>query len=241
MKTYEEKIRLQTPDCDMKGPWRFSAVLEAFQEAAGAHCTALGCDRDTLVKQGIVWVLVRSEVRMTRYPRAGETVTLLTFHRPARHGMFPRYYKVTDADGNLVGQASTLWMLMSLETRQSVTQAEELVRMPDNSDIPAPMPFPGVIRSVEGQESKMQYRAVYTDLDINGHVNNAKYADWLCNLIGPEVLKDHEISTMILDYNAEIRPGQTVELILRHDEAGHYQLTGWVGGKKVFEIGAVLK
>ena len=66
MKTYDETIVLRTRDCDMNGKWRVSAILEAMQEAAGAHSMLLGCGRDELLKQHTVWVLSRCELHMER-------------------------------------------------------------------------------------------------------------------------------------------------------------------------------
>ena len=37
MKTYTETFTLRTRDCDLKGTWRLSAVLEAMQEANAAE------------------------------------------------------------------------------------------------------------------------------------------------------------------------------------------------------------
>ena len=74
MKVFEDELLIRAKDCDLNGTWRLSAVLEAMQEAAGDHSTLLGCGRETIVRTGIVWVLVRSEVRMDRYPAIGEKV-----------------------------------------------------------------------------------------------------------------------------------------------------------------------
>ena len=76
MKSYQQDYLLRTCDCDVNGQWRPSAILEAMQEVAGMHCTLLGCGRNELVKQNIVWILARSEVQMTRYPAIGETITV---------------------------------------------------------------------------------------------------------------------------------------------------------------------
>ena len=96
MKTYEEAFRLTTRDCDMNGTWRVSAILEAMQEAAGMHSMLLGCGRDDLLKNNMVWVLSRCELRMDRYPRIGEKVNVSTFPMPTRICFFPRYYIFTD-------------------------------------------------------------------------------------------------------------------------------------------------
>ena len=103
MKTYTETFTLRTRDCDLKGTWRLSAVLEAMQEAAGTHSMLLGCGRDELLKKNIVWVLSRSELHMDRYPGAGEKITLHTFPMPNRICFFPRYYIFTDERGEMIG------------------------------------------------------------------------------------------------------------------------------------------
>ena len=240
MNHYVETIRIRTKDCDMNGTWRFSAILEEMQEAAGIHSTLLGCGRDQLLRQGVVWVLIRSEVRMDRYPAAGEEVTVETFHREARHGLFPRYFIMTDAEGNRIGAASTIWMLMNLETRESASADSVGVNLPDNRDMTPPIPLPAPIRPLQGEARQAAYRAVYTDLDVNGHVNNTKYADWICNQLGEQVLTAQEIGRMILDYNAEVLPEQDVRFELTR-EGDSCRMTGWCGEKKSFEIGCTLR
>lgn len=240
MKVFEDELLIRAKDCDLNGTWRLSAVLEAMQEAAGDHSTLLGCGRETIVRTGIVWVLVRSEVRMDRYPAIGEKIRIKTFPMPVRHRFFPRYYIFTDEQGKRIGMASTLWVLMDINTRQMAAETALKTPLPDNSDLEAPMGFPAQIEKLAAWETESQYRAQYTDLDINQHVNNTRYADWFCNALGTETLRKHEIASVILDYNAEIRPDQEVRLSLKQDGM-KCQLAGFCDQKKSFEIGAVLR
>ena len=240
MNSYRETAEIRTRDCDLNGRWRFSAILETMQEAAGVHSAQIGLSREELVSRGAVWVLVRTEVRMTRYPAVGESVTVETFHGPTRHSFFPRYFVMTDAAGETVGAASTLWMLMDLETRTSANAAKVGLTLPENRDIHPPIPFPAIIRPLEGEVRESVYRPVYTDLDVNIHVNNAKYADWVCNQLGTETLREREIARMILDYNAEIQPEQEVEFrFVKNGE--ECRLAGLCGGRRAFEIACELR
>ncbi len=240
MNHYQETALIRTRDCDLNGVWRFSAILEAMQEVAGAHATSMGWGREQLLRQGAVWVLARTEVRMERYPAVGESVTLDTFHMPDRHRLFPRYFIMTDGEGKQIGTAVTLWMVMNVETRMAVSAESVGMALPDNRDVKPPMGFPALIRTVEGEPRISVYRAAYSDLDVNGHVNNTKYADWICNLLGRDVLTEMEISRMILDYNAEVLPEQEVTFRLTQQD-NRCQLTGWCGEKKAFEIGCELR
>ena len=239
-KIYCEEELLLSRDCDLGGLWRPSAILTAMQEVAGAHSHILGCGRETLVEQGIVWVLTRCEVRMDREARMGETVSIETFPMPLRRWFFPRYFVFRDAAGAALGAASTLWVLFDLEKRCMVAPGEVAKAIPDNSDLTPPLGVPGPVPRLTGGTLESARTPVYSELDVNGHVNNARYADWLCDALGLEVMREYRVKTMRLSYAAEIRPGQAMELRLTRDGLA-YHLTGAHEGKTHFEIGGELE
>lgn len=240
MKTYDESFTLLTRDCDLKGTWRPSSVLEAMQEAAGAHSLLLGCGRDELIKKDIVWVLSRSELHMDRYPRIGERVTIHTFPMPNRICFFPRYYIFTDEHGEMIGKAGTLWLLLDINTRKMLPPGDIARLIPDNRDLTIPMNLPASVGVLQGTEFISEYMPVYTDLDVNGHVNNTRYADWLCNALGIEEMSRSEPETIILNYHHEILPGQKITL-RRIMKENRYTFSGIVNDAAAFEIGGTLR
>ena len=125
-KIYRDELLLRTCHCDMQGRWRPSAILEAMQEAAGTHAELLGCGRNRLLSDNIVWVISRIELHMDRYPSIGERVTVETFPMPCRRCFFPRYFVFRDADGNTLGCAGTLWVLLDLTTRRMTAPCEAM-------------------------------------------------------------------------------------------------------------------
>ncbi len=240
MDIYQETMVLRTRDCDFNGSWRFSAILEAMQEVAGDQCERDGIGRNTLVKKGVVWVLVRMEVRMDRFPKIGEKVTMLTVPKVPRHKLFPRFYVISDEGGNQIGMASSLWMLMDLKTREAVSETEYGIEVEGPKDWKAPMGMPASLFNVEGESQSLVYSPVYTELDVNRHVNNTKYADWVCNMMGPEVMEKKEVARMILDYNAEVLPGQQVTFEMTQNE-NRCRLNGICEGRLAFGIGCELR
>jgi acyl-ACP thioesterase len=194
LNTYDETFVLRPRDCDLNEKWRPSAILETMQDAAGAHCELLGCGREKLIKRNIVWVLTRCELHMDRYPKCGETITVHTFPTPNRICFFPRYYIFTDQRGEMVGKAGTLWLLLDLETRRMLPPGDIGKLIPDNKDLSVPMNLPATVGKLQGEEFVSTYRPVYTDLDVNGHVNNTRYADWLCNTLGIDLMTEYLLS-----------------------------------------------
>ncbi len=238
--TYDETFTLRTRDCDMNGTWRPSAILDTMQEAAGAHSLLLHCGRDELLKQNMVWVLSRLELHMDRYPACDEEITLHTFPTPTRLTFFPRYFIFTDTHGEMVGKAGSLWLLLNVETRRMLPPGEVGKLIPDNRDLSIPMNLPATVGALQGEEFVSEYHPVYTDLDVNGHVNNARYADWLCNALGVDLMREYEPERIILNYNREVLPQHKVTLrrILHGQE---YRLSGRVEEASAFEIGGVLR
>ena len=239
MKTYSEEMLLRTCHCDFMGTWRPGAIFEAMQEASGMHSHLLGCGRDTLVKLGYVWVLSRMEVQMNRYPGVGDRITVETFPMNNKRWFFPRYFTFQNDKGDQLGCAASLWVLLDLETRKMAPPDKVVHLLPDNSDLVAPMGLPSAVAELEGEEKGFLRMPAYTDLDVNQHVNNARYVDWLCDALGYEVLRKNALHSICIQYEAEVRPEQAVELKLKL-KGSEYALSGFHEGRRHFSIGGTL-
>ena len=239
LKIYREKIKLSNSACDSAGVWRPSAILSALQDAASAHVDVLGSGRTLLVQEGVVWVLSRLELQMDRYPAAGETVEIETFPLPNRRWFFPRSFILRDGDGRQIGCAATLWVLMDLNTRRMAAPGSVAERLLDNSDLVAPLAAPAAPARLEGESATFTRLPAYTDLDVNGHVNNTRYADWLCDALGIDLMRDHCLRNLRINFAAEILPGQEMTLnLVRSGE--NFHLSGAHEGKVHFEIGGAV-
>ena len=52
----------------------------------------------------------------------------------------------------------------------------------------------------------------YTELDVNGHMNNARYLDWLDDLLTADFHQNHTPREFTVCYLSEAREGETIEL-----------------------------
>ena len=129
---------------------------------------------------------------------------------------------------------------MDTETRRMLPPGEVGRLIPDNRDLTVPMNLPATVGQLQGEEFVSEHLPVYTDLDVNGHVNNTRYADWLCNALGTETMMRFEPETVILNYNHEILPDQRVTLhrVMKDEQ---FRLTGYVDDSIAFDIGGSLR
>ena len=239
LKTYTQEFRIASYQTDLSARIKPSAILEIMQEMAGVHAELLDVGRSRLLPMNQAWVLSRVEVQMDRFPLSGEIIKVETFPMPNRRVFFPRYFIFRDADGNQIGCAGTLWVVLDISTRKMVSGSEITSFMPDNSDLTAPMGLPATVEEIAADSHEDLRFPVYTDLDVNGHVNNTRYLDWCCNALGIDTMRTHEMRQFAVNYHQEILPGQEVRTILRRNAAA-FSFSGFEGDVRHFAVGGSL-
>ena len=239
LKTYSQEIRIASYQTDLTARIKPSAILELMQEMAGAHAELLDVGRTRLAPMNLAWVLTRVEVQMERYPLSGEIITVETFPMPNRRVFFPRYFVFRDAQGRQIGCAGSLWVVLDVTTRKMASAAQIVPLMPDNSDLTAPMGMPATVEAVCSSAVEQQRLPVYTDLDVNGHVNNTRYLDWCCNALGIQVMQQHAMVHFAVNFNQEILPQQPVRTVL-HQAEDRFSFSGFDGEKRLFDVGGTL-
>ena len=240
LKTYSQDFRIASYQTDLTARMKPSAILEIMQEMAGAHAELLDVGRSRLMPLNLAWVLTRVEVRMERYPLSGEVITVETFPMPNRRVFFPRYFVFKDANGRQIGCAGSLWVVLDITTRKMGNPADIVPLMPDNRDLTAPMGMPATVEEIPSQAITIDRLPVYTDLDVNGHVNNTRYLDWCCNALGIDVMRTHVMTTFCVNYNQEILPGQEVHTEL-HVDGSRFSYSGFEGDVRHFDVGGTLE
>ena len=225
MEPYSIPLTIGYADCDASGRLKISALLRCCQELAEKHSASLGCGREDLLKDlGIVWVITRNQMNIRRYPTVGERVTLETYTAPVRRVFYPRYFVLRDDTGCAIAESATLWVLCDIRTRAMTDRKEIKVREWDMGIPPAIDRFMAAPEP-SGEAEVSARRAVYSDMDVNAHVNNTRFLDWLCDALGTAALREAPVASFLIDYHHEVREGQEVRLTLKRDEEC-YALTG---------------
>ena len=237
--SYTEKIVIRTRDCDVYGRWKPSAMLEAMQETAATHCETADLGRGVLDGLGIAWVLSRCRVGLERLPVNGETLSLETFAMPIRHLFFPRAHVFRDPEGHVIGGAQSLWLLMDLRSRRAVANPFVKQRLPIE-ERESPVGMPATVKPLNDSPVEGSLVPLFTEFDLNGHVNNARYMDWCCNALGFDALREGEIIGFDVNYDGEILPGKALRTSLcRQGDA--FTFCGFTGDKRRFAVSGSLR
>lgn len=234
MTFHELELTIDSRDVDGHNQCRPSAILGILQESAIQASVALHVSREELLeRQNLFWMVVRMWYRLERPLRWNETVRVRTSHRGGKGAMIYRDFDLFVGD-EFVGEAVSLWVLANFSTRK-------LARI---SDFEAFTGTTGGELSKTKTLSKLRFDDVqpagtralhYSDTDINGHVNNTRYADFACDaLMLHERPADAFVREMQIAYLAECKPGESMELFKGEGADGYY-VHGSVDGIMRFE------
>lgn len=234
---YNCRKQLSYSELDFRGRWKPENIFLTMQEAAAVHAEALDAGYDKLRSLNICWVLIKASLRMERYPRSVSEVRITTWPEPERRMFFPRYFIFEDENGERLGTASTLWTLMDTDTRTIVSPVSKGITVDTPEKGPLSIPLPGKIKLPEGEIIHSTLEPKYSDLDINGHVNNSRYIDWLTDRIPLSLFEKGFIGELSVSYNKEIRMGETVSLEFSENN-GQFRLAGKCGEQSCFTVNA---
>ena len=180
--TYTWQVR--TYECGPDGRMTLPAVCDYLQEAASLNAVELKFSKTDFNAAGsdLTWVLTRLRVRMVRFPKWGEAVSVLTFPRLGRRITAFRDFALTDAAGVSLGVATSEWMTIDLGTRRIAPVPEGVFALANTMREPVlgECAFAAKLRFPEGVAvSEQRFRAQRSHIDLNGHVNNVHYVEWM--------------------------------------------------------------
>lgn len=210
---YEDTYLVGARDTDPFNCCRPSSVLNFLQEAATLAAAQLHVSRDEIVeKYNCFWMLVRMWYRLDRPLRWNEELTVKTWHRGGKSAAMYRDFDLY-SNGEQIGEAVSTWVLADLNTHK-LKRLSEIgeFKLTTGGDLCKDIilrrsPMPQEMKQVENRLLH------YSDCDVNGHVNNVRYADFACDAVGMEKIGEGKfVSSFHISYLKECLPGETISL-----------------------------
>ena len=143
------------------------------------------------------------------------------------------------AGGVPVGEAVSAWVLAGVEDRKllRLSQMRELEGT-EGGGLCKQLTL-SKLRMPGEMEERDRRRMGYSDTDINGHVNNTRYADFVCDALRLEGLpRSRFLSELQIGYTAESRAGDVLTLEVGEQGGQHFVKGVDEAGKTHFEAAA---
>ena len=213
MLKYIDKYTIPCYDTDASWRLKPTSFMNLAQEAAGRHAVYLGFGYDDLIKTNTAWILSRVHVEFVDTPKWREEITLNTWHKGLNRLFFLRDFLITDNEGRTRVKATTSWLVLNLETRRLVRDPnlmeEGTVCTENVIDTPAEkVQMPKDAKA----ELVRRHTVSYSDIDTNGHTNNAMYMQWSMNSVGYDITSTRAVKEFTINFNHETKAGDVVDI-----------------------------
>ena len=235
---YEEQYIVPCYFIDCNDRLRPSSFFDIAQELAVRGSTMLGVPDTVLHERGLCWILLRNAVHFDALPGIEERVTLQTWHSGIRGPLSTRDYRVLNAAGKVIIRATNSWALMDMEKRSLAKPARIFDIMSPEPQCPERALQPDAPKIIIPADCKVEDAGVhvvtYSDLDYNHHANNGKYPHWAMDCLPAEVTAAQRVTDVYLNYNREVRLGETVRLVRAQAPDGAWYIEGLIDGLQSF-------
>jgi acyl-ACP thioesterase len=209
---YEKQHTLLMRDCDVHKRVKPSVILALFQDCSEALTEGWGVGLEYMLARGVIWVAARLECDIvSRLPEHTETVTVRGWATRCRSGIFPFRYELIGAGGETLVTGCSMWVLSDLENHSMMSPNIPKITLPTPEPDDAPRPHLSPI--LPAKEPKHTSRRVrFSEVDINGHLTNTRYFDWMTDLADLEFHRTHPMTGLRIDYRRETFPDEEIVL-----------------------------
>lgn len=201
---YQENFKVAACQVDMNNRATASALCSFMQEAASVYCLNEGISIEDLKPAGLTWMLLKQYVIFDYLPPWNTVLTVKTWPRNITGLRALRDYSVTDSGGNSVARSVANWVLIDVDTRKLVKIDKVVKHLKAVEESAVSSAHRIKIEKQTGRKSNVLFKAGYSDIDINHHVNNISYIRWCLDTIPLNYQKENILNDFSVEYIEEI-------------------------------------
>lgn len=214
---WEKKYKITTYHTGPGARASLTSLCNFFQETAWQHARHASLGYYDLKEKGYLWILSRLRVVVKRYPKWNEKINVLTWPKYSDRLFAYRDFEVTDKDSEIIAGATSGWLVLDEKTRrpQRMSKISDKMKFTSNREAVADE-LEKLSFDVEGEE--VSFEVKYSHLDLNEHVNNVKYIEWILNEHPENILTDYNVCDFRIDFKSETKLGDRVNLKISESE-----------------------
>jgi len=180
---WKDTYQIRSYEVDCHHRLAVLAIFNFMQEAASRHAEALGVSIQQLLSENYTWLLSRLKIKIVSFPVWKD--------------------RIQDKDDQIVAAAVSAWLVLDVQKRRPVRIAPFVERL---KPLEGDHILPDTLDKLPGLEFSTHEKKVvvrYTDLDINQHVNNASFVEWLVESVPVRVLNTSVLAELEINFMAE--------------------------------------
>lgn len=209
---WTEKFHIGTCQVNLKREVSTEALFGFLQEVAVNQGMNKGFGYYVFYPQNKRWIMTRMSLQLCQYPLWEQDITVETWMRENKRIFFIRDFFIRDLSGTIIGKASASYALIDKDTKKPCNLSFMDQLLHSLSLMPEAHAGPARIGNLPAMTVVSQVKTAFSDIDLNGHVNNIVYLRWMLDALPFQIRQNQRIISIDVNYHAEMFPGETAEV-----------------------------
>jgi len=186
------------------GDIRLSSLIDMMLLTSEKQLHEADADSSEMVKNnGLGWVVVQYHMDVKQMPKLGQKLKISTQATSYNKYFFYRDFWIDDEQGNRIVTAQSAFVLIDIKERKIVSATDRLEDKFGAEEINKIQRF-NRVKVPDDYDFKQEQHIGYYNIDVNKHVNNSYYFDWMVDTLDMDYIATHRIKSMDIKYDKEL-------------------------------------
>lgn len=198
-----------------RGYLSYKNLVNILLETSNEQSIINNSTAEDLLKVNKTWMIYKWKISLNRPIKRREKILVRTWASGFEKISAYREFEIIDENKEVILKASAIFLVVDLIKLKPVRISDEIS---GEYEIINERNFETIERIKPDLENLLEnkFKIRKSDIDINGHVNNVIYIDWIEETLSEEIYANYFISELNLIYSREIRNSEYVNINYNH-------------------------
>lgn len=201
---YTEKFKIYSFNCNKdkyaKLEYLFQTMIETSIKQTNENLTNINNYKDYF------WVIYQWDVDIFNRPKYNEEIIVETVSAGANKFYAYRNFTISDKNGKIYIKAKSKWLLLNKNRKMPLRITNKILEIYGSDENQEKLENEFEVNSNLEFKNNLEFRVRKSDIDLNNHVNNAKYLNWILE----NIEEDNKVNKIELIYKKETKYGTDI-------------------------------
>lgn len=214
----EFEVMLYDAGADKRATVR--SIFNYMQATADLHSRSLGTSLGDFADQNLTWVYSRYYTKIIAMPYIYDKIYCETWRSGSNRHFVRREFNIFSKKGEKLAEAAASLALIDLKKRKPVEIPGFIKDQlePGKGEVESCSFF--TIEEIDSYDYIYTSHVRYEDIDINGHMNNASYAQIIFESVSANVKGGYELKSLDINFRGEAFAGDFLECMVKKAGSG---------------------
>jgi acyl-ACP thioesterase len=205
-----KKITYQ--ESDFVGQYRLANLFSTLADLATLNALQTNIWQENL-QQRYGWILTKQTLRLHKPILINDVLNISTRANKSSRIQFTRMYDIHDVNDICIGGVYSSWTFIDIEKRKIIRPNKVGITLPEIEEHSHAVEAYEEIKKDIPLTCKAIRQVVYSDIDVNLHMNNYRYIEWAMDVMDYTLFNTYYISEVSMVFKKEMAPSTVAKIL----------------------------